>query len=165
MYLKHHGILGQKWGKRNGPPYPLDADDHSTAEKNTMNNHPDRGGDPKESYNPDKSKAPEIKKQKFKFGKKEKEPFNKEKAIKNVDIRSVYKHRKEFEDKEFKAVLERFNTEKKYKEAIKELDDKKKKEIIKFLEGNTKNIEIANKTLSEIAKLADNLAKFIPKSK
>ena len=31
--LKHHGILGQKWGKRNGPPYPLDAGDHSAAEK------------------------------------------------------------------------------------------------------------------------------------
>ena len=23
-YLYHHGIKGQKWGKRNGPPYPLD---------------------------------------------------------------------------------------------------------------------------------------------
>ena len=23
--LKHHGIPGQKWGKRNGPPYPLDS--------------------------------------------------------------------------------------------------------------------------------------------
>lgn len=22
-YLTHHGILGQKWGKQNGPPYPL----------------------------------------------------------------------------------------------------------------------------------------------
>ena len=20
-YLEHHGILGQKWGKKNGPPY------------------------------------------------------------------------------------------------------------------------------------------------
>lgn len=31
--LNHHGILGQKWGKRNGPPYPLNAGDHSAAEK------------------------------------------------------------------------------------------------------------------------------------
>lgn len=23
--LCHHGILGQKWGRRNGPPYPLDS--------------------------------------------------------------------------------------------------------------------------------------------
>ena len=31
-YLSHHGILGQKWGKRNGPPYPLDEEDHSAKE-------------------------------------------------------------------------------------------------------------------------------------
>lgn len=32
-YLSHHGIQGQKWGKKNGPPYPLGASDHSAAEK------------------------------------------------------------------------------------------------------------------------------------
>ena len=32
-YLEHHGILGQKHGRRNGPPYPLDSGDHSSAEK------------------------------------------------------------------------------------------------------------------------------------
>ena len=32
-YLEHHGISGQKWGKKNGPPYPLDAEDHSASEK------------------------------------------------------------------------------------------------------------------------------------
>ncbi len=32
-YLAHHGVLGQKWGKKNGPPYPLDAGDHSESEK------------------------------------------------------------------------------------------------------------------------------------
>ena len=31
--LYHHGILGQKWGHRQGPPYPLDANDHSAAER------------------------------------------------------------------------------------------------------------------------------------
>lgn len=32
-YLEHHGIKGQKWGVRNGPPYPLKENAHSTSEK------------------------------------------------------------------------------------------------------------------------------------
>ena len=32
-YLAHHGILGQKWGRHQGPPYPLGASDHSALEK------------------------------------------------------------------------------------------------------------------------------------
>lgn len=32
-YLEHHGILKQKWGVRNAPPYPLDYNDHSAAQK------------------------------------------------------------------------------------------------------------------------------------
>lgn len=32
-YLFHHGILGQKWGVQNGPPYPLGSGDHSAREK------------------------------------------------------------------------------------------------------------------------------------
>ena len=33
-YLAHHGILGQKWGHQNGPPYPLNpSKDYSAAEK------------------------------------------------------------------------------------------------------------------------------------
>ena len=49
-YLAHHGILGQEWGKKNGPPYPLDAEDHSAAEKKENHGHysqgvtQDRGG-------------------------------------------------------------------------------------------------------------------------
>ena len=31
--LYHHGIFGQRWGKRNGPPYPLSAGAHSASEK------------------------------------------------------------------------------------------------------------------------------------
>ena len=32
-YIQHHGVLGQMWGKKNGPPYPLGASDHSASEK------------------------------------------------------------------------------------------------------------------------------------
>ena len=31
--LYHHGILGQRWGHRNGPPYPLDPNRHSASER------------------------------------------------------------------------------------------------------------------------------------
>lgn len=31
--LTHHGIKGQKWGTRNGPPYPLESGAHTAVEK------------------------------------------------------------------------------------------------------------------------------------
>lgn len=31
--LTHHGVKGQRWGDRNGPPYPLDSKAHSVSEK------------------------------------------------------------------------------------------------------------------------------------
>lgn len=31
--LQHHGILGQEWGKRNGPPYPLKGGSYSAVER------------------------------------------------------------------------------------------------------------------------------------
>lgn len=36
--LYHHGIKGQKWGVRNGPPYPLNASDKSASEKRLSSN-------------------------------------------------------------------------------------------------------------------------------
>lgn len=32
-YLQHHGINGMRWGKKNGPPYPLGYSAHSSSEK------------------------------------------------------------------------------------------------------------------------------------
>lgn len=31
--IAHHGILGMKWGRENGPPYPIGSGDHSAGEK------------------------------------------------------------------------------------------------------------------------------------
>ena len=50
-YLAHHGILGMKWGKKNGPPYPLGASDHSASEKKAGYKKSLGGGRNEELYN------------------------------------------------------------------------------------------------------------------
>lgn len=39
LILVHHGIKGQKWGVKNGPPYPLDASQKSYSEKRLARVH------------------------------------------------------------------------------------------------------------------------------
>lgn len=48
-YLVHHGILGQKWGKKNGPPYPLDYRKLSDEEREKAKSDAIRRGDVKEA--------------------------------------------------------------------------------------------------------------------
>ena len=40
--LEHHGILGQKWGKRNGPPYPLGGGQYTETEKEKIREQRDK---------------------------------------------------------------------------------------------------------------------------
>lgn len=35
-YLEHHGILGQKWGVKNGPPYPLKGGSYTATEQKAI---------------------------------------------------------------------------------------------------------------------------------
>ena len=55
--LAHHGILGQKWGKKNGPPYPLDGEDHSKSEKDAGYKKSLGGGRNEELYGRKKKSA------------------------------------------------------------------------------------------------------------
>lgn len=49
--LFHHGIKGQKWGVRNGPPYPLE-----NSHKNSIIEEAIHSGKVKKTINPEKQK-------------------------------------------------------------------------------------------------------------
>lgn len=53
-YLAHHGILGMRWGKRNGPPYPLLRKNMSTAERKENPPKKDDGGESEKKVVPSK---------------------------------------------------------------------------------------------------------------
>lgn len=100
--LAHHGILGQKWGRKNGPPYPLSAADHSAKEKRLNKGHysddPDRknanapnssggsshhghsggggGSSSKPKENRNNEQRPETSKSEYKEEKREREILN-----------------------------------------------------------------------------------------
>ena len=48
-YICHHGILGQKWGKKNGPPYPLDYSKLSPEERHEAKKKAIESGNVKEA--------------------------------------------------------------------------------------------------------------------
>lgn len=49
-YLAHHGIPGQHWGQKNGPPYPLDQKTHNKVVKNREKSG--KGDSKKDGYVP-----------------------------------------------------------------------------------------------------------------
>ncbi len=49
LYLAHHGRLGQRWGKKMGPPYPLDYDKLSAEEREEAKKNAIERGDVKEA--------------------------------------------------------------------------------------------------------------------
>ena len=56
-HLYHHGVLGQQWGVKNGPPYPLDASSHNASERKAGYKKSIGGGNNEELYDRKRKKS------------------------------------------------------------------------------------------------------------
>lgn len=86
-YFYHHGIDGQKWGKRNGPPYPLNRDSiGSVIKKKKKSNGGNQTHNNKPTMSRDEAKA---------------------KALNSGKAKEVLKYRDELTNKELNDALNR----------------------------------------------------------
>mgnify|MGYP004527023025 FL=1 len=158
--LYHHGILGQRWGKRNGPPYPLGGGDHSQREKK----HGTNGWsvEAKREANARKAvrKAKQISKDAlnkydeatdfgFKTNKKAEELYRKESTIHEYTKKRYSDIKVE---NKLKQELKKSDNRLKYeKEYIKQGMSKKEAEIAAYKRERTKKILIATAGLTVAA--------------
>lgn len=138
-FLAHHGILGQKWGKQNGPPYPLKASDKSAAERKASG---------RQGYTPDEKYAKKLKKRSKEVWQKNnydpKKRLEKEELLKSKDAMQLWLQRDDLSQKEMEERIKRLNTEQQLKEWMEKQNKASKSTkamdaLIKFIEKDIQN--------------------------
>lgn len=108
--LYHHGILGQRWGQRNGPPYPLGPGDHSAAEKRKNKSLGQMFAERKKK----KARAKALEKARVQRAKnaeekrkQEEHEANREKVMKSGKASEVLKYKDEMTNQELQYQIDR----------------------------------------------------------
>ena len=128
--IEHFGILGMHWGRRNGPPYPLNSK-ISTGRRLKKGS----GGSGSISRKRRKAlkKARKARAQNAKARTLEKK--TKEEIIKNKDIKSMLSNVDKFTNQEINDMLTRLDTEQRLRNKVSELERANKSTGQKFKEG------------------------------
>lgn len=129
-YLAHHGILGMKWGKQNGPPYPLSDAKHDRVVKRAEN----------------------------KRIRQEKRADRRRKNILK-DPKKIVKYQDEFSKDEIETALDKMSTVDKVKSRIPESKLKQKIKKIKLSEKKKRLASTPDKLEKNLHKLSDEEAR------
>lgn len=101
--LYHHGVLGQSWGKRHGPPYPLDGVDKKIARAEAK-----RKREKERRLKKLQRAAKKARKLKKKQEKQEADTLKKkQKLVKSGDMNKIRKNADLFNNDELQYILER----------------------------------------------------------
>lgn len=156
--LEHHGVKGQSWGEKNGPPYPLSRgkDGRVTQtqkkKKQSLLARAKANHQKKVKAKERAKKAAERKKQKAKEAEENlsKEELR-EKLLKSTDPKFIAKHVDLLDTREIKDRLDRIDTEKRLKDLLK-TDKKKVDKGMKFATDLAKNVATIADATSKAAK-------------
>lgn len=151
--LYHNGIKGQKWGERNGPPYPLNPSDRSAAEKKAAGGSSGSGSD-------SQSSKVSLKDRIFKKSSSSKSDSDDKEETEKKRSKTLSKPKsvKDMSDEELNAATKRLEKEKQYLEyqqKISELSTPKAKETTSLGKSIVNGLtdvggSIAKKTLKDI---------------
>lgn len=150
--LYHHGILGMKWGKRNGPPYPLTSSQKSSSEKRQAKasrylTQDIKGGKDK----PNRSAAEVITGE---TAKSIREVGSAARTIQQIRKKNSSRstERIEMSDAELRAVINRLNMEKQYRELTTSDVKSGSDYIIDFLDvaGSIASVALSTATIASI---------------
>lgn len=142
--LYHHGVQGMKWGKRNGPPYPLNAEGRAKFARQQRGSGSFLKKKKKESI-ADYAKMSETDIR-----------DSKNKAIRDGNIKEAYKNRSHYSNQELEAVQTRYvlNTK------VKALIDSDVDAGMKKVETLAKRLETVNKLGQALANAGANTKKM-----
>lgn len=104
-YLEHHGILGQKWGRRNGPPYPIEEGGHSKEEKTSATKAGIKVGESSTTKN--KRTIPTV--EDYKNMDEEEKKKTKKEVLLSADNKIIKEYSKELTNQEIREAVDRIN--------------------------------------------------------
>lgn len=143
--LEHHGIPGQKWGKQNGPPYPLSTKKHNSVTEGAEQKKKKRTlGEIIASRRKAKKEERDIEKFDKKYDEKKHKTIPEEllqgiknKAVSSGDAKFVAKYRKFLTNAELEAAIKRVELDQK----IRSLNAKDTKNFGDIVDSTTKWID------------------------
>lgn len=139
-YVEHHGIIGQKWGDRNGPPYPLSGSEHSAVVKSA--NKKSAGSGRKLTWRQRRKAKKNLKKARAAAAKKRLDDKEKERLVREGSASEVYARRNDLSIEQKRRAQERLN-----------LDDQLATLSAKELARKKSKVDKMIKTLDRAAKI------------
>lgn len=141
--LEHHGVKGQSWGERNGPPYPLSRGKDGRITKTQKKKKASLLARAKNALGGKKS----VSKTKKTKESKEEESTEKirEKLLKSTDPKYIAKHIDLLDTRELKERLDRINTEQQLRKLTQS--------------NNKKKVDAGMEWVNNLGKIADTTSK------